>query len=92
MNAPGRGFGSLPTRPTDSEVRYALDRLGIPLVEIGTKPDISSPAQAKEADERIGMLLRSTRKVKWGLGTIHQDVNVSIAEGARRTQGRPEFG
>ncbi|WP_049999229.1 Glu-tRNA(Gln) amidotransferase subunit GatE [Halococcus sediminicola] len=68
---------------TDAGVRYALDRLGIPLVEIGTKPDIRSPAQAKEAAERIGMLLRSTGKVKRGLGTIRQDVNVSIAEGAR---------
>ncbi|AAG19685.1 Glu-tRNA(Gln) amidotransferase subunit GatE [Halobacterium salinarum] len=64
-------------------VLYSLDRLGIPLVEIGTKPDISSPAQAREAAERIGMLLRSTGKVKRGLGTIRQDVNVSIADGAR---------
>ncbi|WP_440772751.1 Glu-tRNA(Gln) amidotransferase subunit GatE [Natronorubrum sp. DTA28] len=68
---------------TDDGVRYSLDRLGIPLVEIGTKPDISSPEQALEAAERIGMLLRSTGKVKRGLGTIRQDVNVSIAEGAR---------
>jgi glutamyl-tRNA(Gln) amidotransferase subunit E len=68
---------------TDAGVRYSLDRLGIPLVEIGTKPDISSPEQAREAAERIGMLLRSTGKVKRGLGTIRQDVNVSIAEGAR---------
>jgi len=68
---------------TDLGVRYSLDRLGIPLVEIGTKPDIRSPAQAREAAERIGMLLRSTGKVKRGLGTIRQDVNVSIAEGAR---------
>ncbi|WP_435153096.1 Glu-tRNA(Gln) amidotransferase subunit GatE [Haladaptatus sp. DFWS20] len=64
-------------------VLYSLDRLGIPLVEIGTKPDISSPEQAREAAERIGMLLRSTGHVKRGLGTIRQDVNVSIAEGAR---------
>jgi glutamyl-tRNA(Gln) amidotransferase subunit E len=68
---------------TDAGVRFSLDRLGIPLVEIGTKPDIRSPAQAREAAERIGMLLRSTGKVKRGLGTIRQDVNVSIAEGAR---------
>ena len=68
---------------TDSGVRFSLDRLGIPLVEIGTKPDISSPEQAREAAQRIGMLLRSTGKVKRGLGTIRQDVNVSIAEGAR---------
>ncbi|WIV67476.1 Glu-tRNA(Gln) amidotransferase subunit GatE [Natrialbaceae archaeon AArc-T1-2] len=68
---------------TDDGVVYSLDRLGIPLVEIGTKPDIRTPAQAREAAERIGMLLRSTGKVKRGLGTIRQDVNVSIEDGAR---------
>jgi len=68
---------------TDEGVRYSLDRLGIPLVEIGTAPDISSPKQAHEAAEHIGMLLRSTGSVKRGLGTIRQDVNVSIADGAR---------
>ena len=68
---------------TDGGVRFSLDRLGIPLVEIGTKPDIRSPEQAREAAERIGMLLRSTGQVKRGLGTIRQDVNVSIADGAR---------
>ena len=67
----------------DDGVVYALDRLGIPLVEIGTEPDVRSPAQAKAAAERIGMLLRSTGTVKRGLGTIRQDVNVSISEGAR---------
>jgi glutamyl-tRNA(Gln) amidotransferase subunit E len=68
---------------TEDGVRYSLDRLGIPLVEIGTKPDIRSPEQAREAAEQIGMLLRSTGHVKRGLGTIRQDVNVSIADGAR---------
>ncbi len=67
----------------DAGVTYGLDRLGIPLVEIGTEPDIRTPEQAREAAERIGMLLRSTGKVKRGLGTIRQDVNVSIEEGAR---------
>ena len=68
---------------TDEGVRYSLDRLGIPLVEIGTAPDIRTPEQAYEAAEHIGMLLRSTGSVKRGLGTIRQDVNVSIADGAR---------
>jgi len=68
---------------TETGVRYSLDRLGIPLVEIGTSPDIRTPEQARDAAEQIGMLLRSTGKVKRGLGTIRQDVNVSIAEGAR---------
>jgi glutamyl-tRNA(Gln) amidotransferase subunit E len=68
---------------TDDGVVYSLDRLGIPLVEIGTGPDVRTPKQAREAAERIGTLLRSTGSVKRGLGTIRQDVNVSIAEGAR---------
>ncbi|MFW5900375.1 MAG: Glu-tRNA(Gln) amidotransferase subunit GatE, partial [Halodesulfurarchaeum sp.] len=68
---------------TETGVVFSLDRLGIPLVEIGTKPDITSPEQAREAAERIGMILRSTGAVKRGLGTIRQDVNVSIEEGAR---------
>ncbi|AOW80257.1 glutamyl-tRNA(Gln) amidotransferase subunit E [Halodesulfurarchaeum formicicum] len=68
---------------TDSGVVFSLDRLGVPLVEIGTEPDITSPKQAREAAGRLGMILRSTGSVKRGLGTIRQDVNVSIEEGAR---------
>ncbi|MFB6133457.1 MAG: Glu-tRNA(Gln) amidotransferase subunit GatE [Halanaeroarchaeum sp.] len=68
---------------TDGGVTFGLDRLGIPLVEIGTDPDVTSPAQAREAAEQIGMILRSTGRVKRGLGSIRQDVNVSIEEGAR---------
>jgi glutamyl-tRNA(Gln) amidotransferase subunit E (EC 6.3.5.7) len=67
----------------DDAVTFSLDRLGIPLVEIGTRPDIATPEQAQDAAEQIGMLLRSTGSVKRGLGTIRQDVNVSIADGAR---------
>ncbi len=62
---------------------YSLDRLGIPLIEIATAPDIRSPAQAREVALHIGTLLRSLPEVKRGLGTIRQDVNVSIAKGAR---------
>ena len=62
---------------------YSLDRLGIPLVEIGTAPDIISPSHAKETAQQIGMLLRSTGCVKRGLGTIRQDVNISIEKGVR---------
>lgn len=68
---------------TGAGVTYSLDRLGIPLVEIGTGPDLRSPEQAQEAAATIGMLLRSTGSVKRGLGTIRQDVNVSIEDGAR---------
>ncbi len=62
---------------------YSLDRLGIPLVEIGTKPDITTPEMAKKVAAKLGMILRSTGKVKRGLGTIRQDVNISIEKGAR---------
>jgi glutamyl-tRNA(Gln) amidotransferase subunit E len=62
---------------------YSLDRLGIPLVEIATAPDIKSPKHAREVAEHIGMILRSTGRVKRGIGTIRQDVNISIARGAR---------
>ena len=63
--------------------RYRLDRLGIPLIEIATEPDLTGPAHAREIAEAIGMALRATGKVKRGIGTIRQDLNVSIREGAR---------
>lgn len=62
---------------------YSLDRLGIPLIEIGTEPDIDTPEMAKKVAAKLGMILRSTGKVKRGLGTIRQDVNISIRDGAR---------
>ncbi len=61
---------------------YRLDRLGIPLVEITTKPDIKDPYECRDCAERLGLLLWSM-KVKKILGSIRQDVNVSIANGAR---------
>ncbi|NJE84670.1 Glu-tRNA(Gln) amidotransferase subunit GatE [Thermococcus sp. CX2] len=67
----------------EKEVIYRLDRLGIPLVEISTTPDIHHPEQAKVVAKFIGDALRATRKVKRGLGTIRQDLNVSIKGGAR---------
>ncbi|MFQ6063615.1 MAG: Glu-tRNA(Gln) amidotransferase subunit GatE, partial [Methanosarcinales archaeon] len=74
-------------------VVYSLDRLGIPLVEIGTAPDIVSPSHAREVAEKLGMILRSTGKVKRGLGTIRQDVNISIKDGARvEIKGVQELG
>lgn len=70
-------------RAVDSEKKiFRLDRLGIPLVEIATDPDIKSPEQAKEVALQIGEILRSC-KVKRGIGTIRQDVNLSIKGGKR---------
>ncbi len=62
---------------------YRLDRLGVPLIEIGTGPDITSPEQCQETAKSLGMLLRSLPGVKRGLGTIRQDVNISINGGNR---------
>jgi glutamyl-tRNA(Gln) amidotransferase subunit E len=62
---------------------FSLDRLGIPLVEITTSPCMHTPEEVQEVAEHIGMVLRSTGKVKHGIGTIRQDVNISIAGGAR---------
>ena len=64
-------------------VVYNLDRMGIPLIEIATEPTINDPEKAKEIAEAIGLILRSTKKVKRGIGTIRQDLNVSIKGGAR---------
>jgi glutamyl-tRNA(Gln) amidotransferase subunit E len=61
---------------------FRLDRLGIPLVEVTTKPDINTPNECRETAERIGLLLWST-KVKKVIGSIRQDINVSIVEGTR---------
>lgn len=66
----------------DNEVTYRLDRLGIPLIEIATSPEIKNPNQAKEAALYLGKMLRNCN-VKRGLGTIRQDVNVSIKNGKR---------
>ena len=64
------------------EVTYRLDRLGVPLVEIATSADIKDPEHAKETASLIGLILRST-KVKRGLGSIRQDVNISIKNSPR---------
>ena len=56
---------------------YRLDRLGIPLIEIATEADIKNPEQIKEAALHLGDILRAC-KVKRGIGTIRQDVNISV--------------
>ncbi|MGC8896512.1 MAG: Glu-tRNA(Gln) amidotransferase subunit GatE [Candidatus Bathyarchaeia archaeon] len=63
-------------------IRYRIDRLGIPLIEIATAPVINAPKEAGEVALAIGKILRATGKVKRGLGTIRQDLNISIPNGA----------
>jgi glutamyl-tRNA(Gln) amidotransferase subunit E len=61
---------------------YRIDRLGIPLIEIATAPSINTPQEAEEVALEIGRLLRATGRVKRGLGTIRQDLNISTSKGS----------
>ncbi|MGA0295921.1 MAG: Glu-tRNA(Gln) amidotransferase subunit GatE, partial [Nitrosopumilaceae archaeon] len=60
---------------------YSLDRLGVPLVEIALEPVEGNPSQIKKIALSLGKLLRSTKKVTRGIGSIRQDVNVSVKNG-----------
>jgi len=65
------------------EVVYRLDRLGIPLIEIATGPEMHSPEEVREVAQTLGSIMRATKRVKRGIGTIREDINISIPGGAR---------
>jgi glutamyl-tRNA(Gln) amidotransferase subunit E len=69
-------------RHGENKDEYLLDRLGIPLIEVTTKPQLKKPEDVQNAARALGRLLRAC-KVKRGLGTIRQDVNISINNGQR---------
>jgi len=62
---------------------YTTDRLGMPLIETVTYPDMKTPEEAYEAAQYIRFLNRSTGKVRTGIGATREDVNVSISGGTR---------
>ena len=66
----------------DESKIFALDRLGIPLIEVALEPISNTPLFITNVAQTIGRLLRSTKKVTRGLGSIRQDVNVSTNGGA----------
>jgi glutamyl-tRNA(Gln) amidotransferase subunit E len=66
-------------------IRFRTDRLSTPLVEIVTKPDMKTPHEAAEVDGLLGRLLRASGRVRRGIGTVRQDVNVSI-DGSERIE------
>lgn len=70
------------TGESKNSVTFRLDRLGVPLIEVSTGADINHPEQASRVAFAIGKMLRATRNVKRGLGSIRQDLNVSIKNGA----------
>jgi len=61
--------------------RFGLDRLGVPLVEIALDPLVGYPTDVESAALQLGRVLRSTGRVARGLGTIRQDLNVSVMGG-----------
>ncbi|MFN3804555.1 MAG: Glu-tRNA(Gln) amidotransferase subunit GatE [Pyrobaculum sp.] len=73
-------------------VYYRLDRLGVPLVEIATEPMSYSPQQVGEVAWIIGYSVKITGRARRGIGTVRQDVNVSIAGGAKtEIKGVPDL-
>ena len=77
----------------EGKTSFSLDRLGIPLVEIATEPDVVDAAHAKETALAIGTLLRVSNLVQRGIGTIRQDINISVSGGNRvEIKGSQELG
>jgi glutamyl-tRNA(Gln) amidotransferase subunit E len=60
---------------------YGLDRLGIPLVEIALQPVTGKPQEIMRIALTLGRLLRASKRVARGLGSIRQDVNISVNNG-----------
>jgi glutamyl-tRNA(Gln) amidotransferase subunit E len=67
---------------SQGSVSYRIDRLGVPLIEVTTGPVLGSPVEVERVAYAIGSVLRATRRVKRGIGSIRQDLNISIPEGA----------
>jgi len=63
---------------TPDTVIYRLDRLGIPLVEISTAPELQDPEHVKDTASLIGMIIQSTGSAKRGIGSVRQDINISL--------------
>jgi glutamyl-tRNA(Gln) amidotransferase subunit E len=62
---------------------YTTDRLGMPLMEMVTYPDMKTPDEAAEAAHYLRFLARSSGKVRTGIGAAREDVNVSVTGGTR---------
>lgn len=75
------------------KIVFKTDRLGMPLIEVITYPDMRTPEEVKEVVIELGRLMRSTGKVRRGIGSVRQDVNVSVAGGSRvEIKGVPKTG
>jgi len=65
----------------EGERDFALDRLGIPLIELSLAPVTATPEEMEEIAGEVGRTLKATGRVDRGLGTIRQDINVSVMNG-----------
>ncbi len=74
-------------------VTWRTDRLGMPLTETVTGPDLRTPEEVRDAILLCGLTARSTRRVRTGIGASRQDVNVSVRGGNRvEIKGVPRAG
>lgn len=74
-------------------VVWRTDRLGMPLIETVTEPELRTPEEVAEAIMLIGLVCRSTGHVRTGLGASRQDINVSVRGGRRvEIKGVPQAG
>lgn len=72
---------------------WRTDRLGMPLIETVTAPELKTPEEVEEAILLIGRVCRSTGHVRTGMGASRQDVNVSVRGGTRiEIKGVPKAG
>jgi glutamyl-tRNA(Gln) amidotransferase subunit E len=62
---------------------WRADRLGMPLIETVTEPELTTPEEVEEAILLIGRICRSTGHVRVGIGASRQDVNISVRGGQR---------
>jgi glutamyl-tRNA(Gln) amidotransferase subunit E len=64
-------------------ITFRTDRLGMPLTEVVTEPDLLTPLELQAGARLISGIARATGKVRRGPGAARQDVNVSVAGGRR---------
>jgi glutamyl-tRNA(Gln) amidotransferase subunit E len=62
---------------------YRTDRLGMPLIETVTAPDMKTPHEVADVAQLLRRIVRSTGGVRTGLGAAREDVNVSVTGGTR---------
>ncbi|MBN1334925.1 MAG: Glu-tRNA(Gln) amidotransferase subunit GatE [Deltaproteobacteria bacterium] len=72
---------------------WRTDRLGMPLTETVTGPDLRTPEEVRDAILLCGLVARNTRRVRTGIGASRQDINVSVRGGDRvEIKGVPRAG